>query len=196
MRAVEISRPDPPTCCRWSRRGRLPLAGARDRCSCEVRRPRPGSTVPTCCSGSGKYAPPPGASDIPGPRNRRARRRWRRRRASSGAGARATPCARCSPAAATRSTARRRRSSACRVPARPVARRGRRHSRDVLHGVDQRVRARRLQAGETLLVHGGSSGIGTTAIQLARAFGARVFVTAGCAEKCAACRRARRRRWP
>ena len=46
----------------------------------------------------------------------------------------------------------------------------------------------RLQAGETLLVHGGSSGIGTTAIQLARAFGARVFVTAGSAEKCAACR--------
>lgn len=45
----------------------------------------------------------------------------------------------------------------------------------------------RLQAGETLLVHGGSSGIGTTAIQLARAFGATVFATAGSAEKCAAC---------
>lgn len=46
----------------------------------------------------------------------------------------------------------------------------------------------RLAAGETFLVHGGSSGIGTTAIQLARAFGARVFATAGSAEKCAACR--------
>ncbi len=45
----------------------------------------------------------------------------------------------------------------------------------------------RLQAGETLLIHGGSSGIGTTAIQLAHAFGARVFVTAGNAQKCAAC---------
>jgi len=44
-----------------------------------------------------------------------------------------------------------------------------------------------LSAGETVLIHGGSSGIGTTAIQLARAFGARVFVTAGSAEKCAAC---------
>ena len=44
-----------------------------------------------------------------------------------------------------------------------------------------------LQAGERFLVHGGSSGIGTTAIQLARLFGARVFVTAGSAEKCAAC---------
>ena len=45
----------------------------------------------------------------------------------------------------------------------------------------------RLQAGERFLVHGGSSGIGTTAIQLARAFGARVFATAGSAEKCAVC---------
>lgn len=47
--------------------------------------------------------------------------------------------------------------------------------------------AGRLEAGETALVHGGSSGIGTTAIQLAKAFGARVFVTAGSEEKCAAC---------
>jgi len=44
-----------------------------------------------------------------------------------------------------------------------------------------------LQAGERFLVHGGSSGIGTTAIQLASAFGARVFTTAGSPEKCAAC---------
>jgi NADPH2:quinone reductase len=44
-----------------------------------------------------------------------------------------------------------------------------------------------LTAGERFLVHGGSSGIGTTAIQLARVFGARVFATAGTAEKCAAC---------
>ena len=44
-----------------------------------------------------------------------------------------------------------------------------------------------LQAGERFLVHGGSSGIGTTAIQLASAFGARVFATAGSAEKCGAC---------
>jgi NADPH2:quinone reductase len=45
-----------------------------------------------------------------------------------------------------------------------------------------------LKAGETLLVHGGSSGIGTTAIQLAKQFGARVIATAGSAEKCDACR--------
>lgn len=44
-----------------------------------------------------------------------------------------------------------------------------------------------LKAGETLLVHGGSSGIGTTAIQLGSLFGATVIATAGSAEKCAAC---------
>lgn len=44
-----------------------------------------------------------------------------------------------------------------------------------------------LKAGERFLVHGGSSGIGTTAIQIARNLGARVFATAGSAGKCAAC---------
>src|SRR5215207_10557647 len=47
----------------------------------------------------------------------------------------------------------------------------------------------RLQPGETLLVHGGTSGIGTTAIQLAKAFGATVIATAGSREKCDACLR-------
>lgn len=47
----------------------------------------------------------------------------------------------------------------------------------------------RLKAGERLLVHGGSSGIGTTAIQIATALGATVVATAGSAEKCAACER-------
>ena len=45
-----------------------------------------------------------------------------------------------------------------------------------------------LQAGERFLVHGGSSGIGTTAVQMASVFGARVFATAGSDEKCQACR--------
>lgn len=44
-----------------------------------------------------------------------------------------------------------------------------------------------LKPGETFLVHGGTSGIGTTAIQLALAFGARVIATAGSADKCATC---------
>ncbi len=55
----------------------------------------------------------------------------------------------------------------------------------VWHNVFQRGG---LKKGEHFLVHGGSSGIGTTAIQLARAIGARVFATAGSEEKCAACR--------
>jgi putative PIG3 family NAD(P)H quinone oxidoreductase len=46
-----------------------------------------------------------------------------------------------------------------------------------------------LKPGETILIHGGSSGIGTTAIQLAHAFGARVFATAGADDKCEACRK-------
>jgi NADPH2:quinone reductase len=45
-----------------------------------------------------------------------------------------------------------------------------------------------LKAGETVLIHGGASGIGTTAIQLATVFGARVIVTAGSSAKCSACR--------
>ncbi|MDB5816952.1 MAG: NAD(P)H-quinone oxidoreductase [Rhizobacter sp.] len=45
----------------------------------------------------------------------------------------------------------------------------------------------RLQPGETILIHGGTSGIGVTAIQLAKAFGAKVIVTAGSDDKCAAC---------
>lgn len=55
----------------------------------------------------------------------------------------------------------------------------------VWHNVFQRGG---LKSGETFLVHGGTSGIGTTAIQLAKAFGARVFATAGSEDKCEACR--------
>ena len=47
----------------------------------------------------------------------------------------------------------------------------------------------RLREGETVLIHGGSGGIGTAAIQIAHAFGARVFATARTAEKCAFCER-------
>ena len=54
----------------------------------------------------------------------------------------------------------------------------------VWHNVFERARLKR---GETLLVHGGSSGIGTTAIMLGKAFDARVLVTAGSAAKCQAC---------
>jgi len=56
----------------------------------------------------------------------------------------------------------------------------------VWHNVFQRGG---LRAGETILVHGGSSGIGTTAIMLAKAFGAKVIVTAGSPQKCDACKK-------
>lgn len=56
----------------------------------------------------------------------------------------------------------------------------------VWHNVFQRGG---LKAGETLLIHGGSSGIGTTAIQIAKALGSIVIVTAGSPEKCEACRK-------
>lgn len=46
-----------------------------------------------------------------------------------------------------------------------------------------------LKKGETILIHGGASGIGTTAIQVAKAFGAKVFVTAGSDDKCKACKK-------
>ncbi|EKV26464.1 Quinone oxidoreductase [Caenispirillum salinarum AK4] len=55
----------------------------------------------------------------------------------------------------------------------------------VWHNVFQRGQ---LKAGQAFLIHGGTSGIGTTAIQLAKAFGATVFATAGSDEKCQACR--------
>ena len=54
----------------------------------------------------------------------------------------------------------------------------------VWHNVFERGR---LKAGEKFLIHGGTSGIGVTAIQMAQAFGAHVYATAGSAEKCAAC---------
>jgi NADPH:quinone reductase len=54
----------------------------------------------------------------------------------------------------------------------------------VWHNVFERGRLKR---GDWILIHGGSSGIGVAAIQLARAFGAKVIVTAGSADKCAAC---------
>ena len=59
---------------------------------------------------------------------------------------------------------------------------------DLLHRLVERLRPRRAsRPGESLLVQGGSSGIGVTAIQMAAAMGNRVFATAGSDEKCAAC---------
>ena len=99
------------------------------------------------------------------------------------------PSARSSAAAATRSTAPCPSRSAfpCRVRSTSHWRRPLPETYfTVWTNLFQRAR---LQRGETVLVHGGSSGIGTTAIQLARAAGATVYATAGSREKCAACER-------
>jgi len=66
--------------------------------------------------------------------------------------------------------------------------RGGRPAGNLLHRLVNVFNRAGLKSGETLLVHGGSSGIGVTAIQLGKAFGAKVLVTAGSEEKCAACR--------
>ena len=143
-----------------------------------------GVNRPDVIQREGHYAPPPGASDIPG-------LEVSGRVVALGAGAAgltvgdsvcallagggyaeyvAVPAAQCLPIPAGLSL-----TEAAAVPETFFT---------VWHNVFERGA---LQAGESLLVHGGSSGIGTTAIQLAKAFGARVFTTAGSPEKCRAC---------
>lgn len=70
-----------------------------------------------------------------------------------------------------------------------VGRRGRRPARDLFHGLEQCVRSWRAVGRETLLVHGGASGIGTTAIQIACALGHTVYATVGSDERVAAVER-------
>ena len=146
----------------------------------------PASTVRTCMQRKGLYPPPPGAPDIPGleiagevvalghgvdaledrrPRHGAGDRR--RLRANTASRTRATRC-RSGPARWSK-------PPRCRRPSSPSG--------------TTCSSAAACKAGETLLVHGGSSGIGTTAIQLAKQFGARVIVTAGSDEKCEACRK-------
>lgn len=180
MDAVEIARPGGPEVLVPARR--------------PVPRPRAGEIViavewagvnrPDALQRAGAYAPPPGASDLPGleAAGRVAAvgpgvARWREGDAVCALlpGGGYAEYARC-PAA---------------------------HALPVPDGMDMRAAAclpethftvwsnvfmrGGLAGGERLLVHGGSSGIGTTAIQLARAFGARVFATAGTDAKCRAC---------
>lgn len=143
-----------------------------------------GVNRPDALQRAGMYAPPPGASDLPG-------LEAAGRIAATGPGVTgwqvgdevcallpgggyaqyvATPAAHCLPVPAGLGL----REAAC-LPETFFT---------VWHNVFQRGA---LRGGERFLVHGGSSGIGTTAIQLARAFGARVFATAGSADKCAKC---------
>lgn len=184
MRAVEISAPGPPDVLRVVERPRPVLAPGE----VLVRVSAAGVNRPDVLQRLGKYAPPPGASDLPGlevsghivevaPAESEAPSRWSEGDAvcalvAGGGYAEycAVPAAQCLPVPAGLSLVQ-----AAAIP-------------ETFFTVWTNVFERgRLQAGETLLVHGGSSGIGTVAIQLGAAFGARVFITAGSPEKCAAC---------
>lgn len=186
MRAIEISTPGPPDVLTLVERPR-PLPGAGE---VLVQVAAAGVNRPDVLQRRGAYPPPPGASDLPGleiagrvvalgPSLDEMPMRWREgdvvcALAAGGGYAEycAVPAVQCLPVPAGCSLV-----EAAALP-------------ETFFTVWTNVFERgRLQAGESILVHGGTSGIGTTAIQLARAFGARVFATAGSAEKCAACER-------
>jgi putative PIG3 family NAD(P)H quinone oxidoreductase len=182
MKAIEISRPGPPDVLRLVERPTpAPAAG-----EILVRVEAAGVNRPDIMQRLGSYPPPPGTSDLPGLEVAgtiaavgAAVPRWREGD---------SVCALVAGGGY---------AEYCIVPA-PQA-------LPLPHGVRSEVAAAipetfftvwtnlfergQLTEGEHVLVHGGSSGIGTTAIQLARAFGATVFATAGSEDKCAACER-------
>lgn len=180
MRVVEITRPGGPEVLQMASRP-VPRPGPGEVC---VRVAAAGVNRPDVFQRLGRYAPPPGASDIPGlevsgtivavgPDVSRWRPGDRVCALLAGGGYAeycVVPAVQCLPVP--------RGLDAVRAAAIP----------ETFFTVWTNVFDRgRLQAGEWLLVHGGTSGIGTTAIQLAVAFGAQVIATAGTGEKCKAC---------
>lgn len=180
MRAVEISKPGGPEVLRITDRP-VPQPGHGE---IVLRVAWAGVNRPDALQRAGSYAPPPGASDLPGLE-------------ASGVVAAVGPGV-SEWTIGDRACALLPGGGYAEYVATPAA-----HALPVPLGLDLRQAAclpetfftvwtnvfmrGGLRAGERFLVHGGSSGIGTTAIQLARAFGARVFATAGSAAKCAAC---------
>jgi NADPH2:quinone reductase len=180
MRAVEISTPGPPEVLKPVERvDPVPAAG-----EVLIRVAAAGVNRPDVLQRKGAYPPPPGASDLPGLEVAGTIialgdgvKEWRvgdRVCALLAGGGYATLCAapaiQCLPIPNAMDFV-----TAAAVP-------------ETFFTVWTNVFDRgRLKAGETALFHGGSSGIGTTAIQLAVARGARVFATAGSDEKCRAC---------
>jgi putative PIG3 family NAD(P)H quinone oxidoreductase len=180
MIAIEIARPGGPDVLTPSDRP-MPKPAPRE---VLIRVAAAGVNRPDLMQREGKYPPPPGASDIPGlevsgtiTECREQVERWRAgdevcALLSGGGYAEycVAPDLQCLPAPRSLDLV-----SAAAIP-------------ETFFTVWTNVFERgRLRAGETFLVHGGASGIGTTAIQLARAFGARVYATAGSDEKCDAC---------
>jgi putative PIG3 family NAD(P)H quinone oxidoreductase len=183
MRVVEITSFGAPDVLRLGQRP-LPVPGAGE---LRIRVAASGVNRPDVLQRQGHYAPPPGASDVPGLEvagvidegdddalAQAGLRRGDRVCALVAGGGYAeycvAPVAQCLPVPQGLSDV-----EAASLP-------------ETFFTVWSNVFDRaRLQPGETLLVQGGSSGIGVTAIQLARALGATVITTAGSAEKCAAC---------
>lgn len=180
MRAIEISRPGGPEVLVPADRA-VPVPGVGE---IVIRVAYAGVNRPDTLQRAGAYAPPPGASDLPGLEASgtvvavgAGVSRWREgdkvcALLPGGGYAEyvATPAAHALPVPKGMDL----RAAAC-LP-------------ETFFTVWTNVFERgRLKAGERFLVHGGTSGIGTTAIQLAAARGARVFTTAGSEEKCAAC---------
>jgi putative PIG3 family NAD(P)H quinone oxidoreductase len=180
MHAVEISQPGPPEVLKpVERPDPVPAAG-----EVLIRVAAAGVNRPDVLQRRGAYPPPPGASDLPGLEVSGTIEalgdgvtKWRagdRVCALLSGGGYATlcvaPAVQCLPIPAAMDFV-----SAAALP-------------ETFFTVWTNVFDRgRLKPGETALFHGGSSGIGTTAIQLASARGARVFATAGSDEKCRAC---------
>jgi putative PIG3 family NAD(P)H quinone oxidoreductase len=180
MKAVEISRPGPPEVLKLVERP-LPAIGPND---VLIRVAAAGINRPDVMQRMGHYPPPPGASDIPG---------LEVSGSVDDVGAEVTGFARGDRVCAL--VAGGGYAEWCAAPAGqclPLPEGSDFISAAALPETTFTVWSNvfdrgRLQAGETLLVHGGSSGIGTIAIQLAHARGARVLATAGSAEKCAFC---------
>lgn len=180
MRAVEISAPGGPDVLRLASRA-VPVPGHAE---VLIKVHYAGVNRPDALQRAGAYKPPPGASDLPG-------LECAGTIAALGPGV--TGWAVGDPVCALLPGGGYAEYAVC-----PAA-----HALPVPNGVDLRaaaclpetcftvwsnvVQRGGLKAGERFLVHGGSSGIGTTAIQIARALGARVFATAGSDAKCAAC---------
>jgi len=180
MQAIEIAQPGPPDVLRLTSRA-LPQPAAGE---VLIRVSAAGVNRPDVMQRLGMYPPPPGAPDIPGlevagtvVKLGNAVSRWKsgdRVCALVAGGGYAeyvtAPWQQCLPIPGDLSM-----NEAASLPETFFT---------VWSNVFERAR---LAAGETLLVQGGSSGIGVTAIQLSRAFGHRVFVTAGSPEKCRIC---------
>ena len=171
MRAIEISAPGGPDVLRLVDRP-IPEPGAGQ---VLIKVEAAGVNRPDLMQREGKYPPPPGASDIPGLEVAGTIIDTSTRVCALVAGGGyaefcAAPAVQCLPIPGAFDSV-----TAAAVP-------------ETLFTVWTNVFQRgRLAAGERILIHGGASGIGTAAIQLARAFGAVVYATAGSDEKCRAC---------